>query len=126
MGCGALYRTFRDRMTLERASRYGGGFDWEVIAEDIPCALSRTAHTAAPEPAVHGAAEPESEYRMSLFLPPDVDVRLGDRATVGRRRAQFRGTLSHPVYYESHTAVVMNIREETHNDPIEADEAGTG
>lgn len=81
---------------------------------DAPCALSRSALTSAP--AVRGAGEAlcESRYALSLFTPPELWLRLGDRVAVSDKCGRvYHARASDSVRYPSHCVTVVEITEVT-------------
>ena len=75
----ALRRTFDRTACVFRPLSDGTE---RAVYVDIPCALSRSALTSAPSVRGAGEALCESRYALSLFTPPEVWLRLGDRVTV--------------------------------------------
>lgn len=108
--------TFDDKMTVLRQKISGGRPVDQVVYRDLPCAMSRSAHTASPAPPGFGAIMPESRYRISVFMPAGTVVHLGDRVDVYRRGQIFRGSASDSIGYESHSVCVVDIWEVAGND----------
>ena len=103
----ALRRTFDRTACVFRP--LSDGTERAVYA-DIPCALSRSALTSAPSVGAEGAALVESRYALSLFTPPEVWLRLGDRVTVSDKS----GRVYHArdsVRYPSHCVTVVEVTE---------------
>ena len=104
-----LARTYLHRVTAFRPTAEGGEVS---VCRDARCALSRSAHTSAPEPPAVEAVLPESAYRLSLFTRPELWFRAGDRLeisdTVGR---VFHARASDSICYPSHCVSVVEIRE---------------
>lgn len=108
--CSALLAlTYSHRLSAFRPLPGGGE---RQICHDRPCALSRSAKVSAPAPPDRDGVLPEALYRLSLFTPPDLILRLGDRAEVrdgsGRR---LRGRVSDSFWYPSHCVAVVEVRE---------------
>ena len=82
------------------------------VCRDAPCALSRSAMVSAPEPPDGAYILPEALYRLSLYTPPDLRFRLGDRAEVrdGGGRV-FHGRTSDSFPYASHCVTVLEVSE---------------
>lgn len=83
-----------------------------AVCRDAPCALSRSAMISAPEPPDGTYILPEALYRLSLYTPPDLCFRLGDRAEVrdGGGRV-FHGRTSDSFPYASHCVTVLEVSE---------------
>lgn len=84
----------------------------QTVYIDVPCALSRSAHTSAP--AVRGAeaALTESRYALSLYTMPEIWLRLGDRVAVSDESGRiYHGRASDSVRYPSHCVTVVEVVE---------------
>ena len=86
---------------------------WEILCEEEPCALSRSAQVSAPEPPNAAAPLPESQYRYSLFTRPELAFRLGDRLEISDGTRVYSGRASDSFSYPSHTVTVVAIRQVT-------------
>ncbi len=108
-----LFSTLTDRVTISRSDPADPTAAPQVLYQDLPCALSRTAMVTAPDP--HDPARPlaESAFRATLFLPAGTWTRTGDRAEVLREGVRFSGVLSPGIPYPSHTVAVMHVWEVT-------------
>lgn len=106
-----LAATLTDRMTLRRQQLDGRQVGERVVYQDMPCALSRSAHTASPAPAAMGAPLAEGHYRMSLFMPVGTVTRIGDRVDIRRGVQRFAGSASDSMAYPSHSVCVVDVRE---------------
>lgn len=86
--------------------------DEALVCEDRPCALSRSAQVSAPEPPDGACVLPEALYRLSLYTPPDLFFRLGDRMEVrdGSGRI-YLGRASDSFRYPSHCVTVLAVSE---------------
>lgn len=83
-----------------------------AVYADIPCALSRSALTSAPSVGAEGAALVESRYALSLFTPPEVWLRLGDRVAVSDKSGRvYHARASDSVRYPSHCVTVVEVTE---------------
>lgn len=105
-----LAATMTDRMRLWRQRIQGGATEDVAVYNGLPCALSRSAHTANPAPMGMGALMAESRYRMSLFMPAGTVTRLGDRVEIVRDGQVFAGSASDSVGYPSHAVCVVDVR----------------
>ena len=105
----ALRRTFDRTACVFRPLSDGTE---RAVYVDIPCALSRSALTSAPSVRGAGEALCESRYALSLFTPPEVWLRLGDRA-------------SDSVRYPSHCVTVVEVTEVSVPASQESAEGGT-
>lgn len=105
----ALRRTYLHTVTAFRPLAEGGE---ARVWEDVPCALSRSAHTTAPAPPERMAAVPEAAFRLTLYTEPQVVFRLGDRVEVtdGTGRV-WHGRTSDSFAYPSHCVTVVEITE---------------
>ena len=106
--CAALLaRTYGDRVTAFRPLPDGGE---EELCRDVRCALSRTSHTAAPEPPDGDYVLPEALYRLTLYTLPERLFRLGDwvEVTDGAGRV-FHGRTSDSFRYPSHAVTVVAV-----------------
>ena len=103
-----LGRTYLHTVTAWRPVSGGGE---KLLCEAQPCALSRSAHTSAPEPAELGAVLPEAAYRYALYTFPAVRFRVGDRVVVSDGLCVYRGRASDSFYYPGHCVTVIEIRE---------------
>ena len=84
----------------------------ERFCEDVPCALSRSAHTSAPTPPDGSCALPEALYRLSLYTRPELAFRLGDRVEVTDGSGSvWHGRTSDSFRYPSHCVTVVEISE---------------
>ena len=102
-----LGRTYFHTVTAYRPTP-----DGEVlVCEEQPCALSRRAHTTAPQPADMGAVLPEALYRCTLFTFPALHFRLGDRLEVSDGVGVYHGRASDSFRYPDHCVTVMEILE---------------
>ena len=106
-----LAATMTDRLRLRRQAVRGGTVTEELVYDGLPCALSRSAHTASPAPMTIGANLAESRYRMSLFMPAGAVTRLGDRVEIARDGQIFRGSASDSIGYCSHSVCVVDVRQ---------------
>ena len=107
----ALRRTLDRRVCVFRPMSDGTE---RTVCIDAPCALSRSALTSAP--AVRGAGEAlcESRYALSLFTPPELWLRLGDRVAVSDKSGRiYHARASDSVRYPSHCVTVVEITEVT-------------
>ena len=105
-----LAATMTDRLCLWRQAVRAGAVTEDLVYDGLPCALSRSAHTASPSPMGMGAVMAESVYRMSLFMPAGTVTRLGDRVEIARDGQIFRGSASDSVGYPSHSVCVAEVR----------------
>ena len=103
-----LSKTYRHTVTAYRPALEGA---WEVLCEEEPCALSRSAQVSAPEPPNAAAPLPESQYRYSLFTRPELAFRLGDRLEISDGTRVYSGRASDSFSYPSHTVTVVEIRQ---------------
>lgn len=103
-----LAATFLHTVTARRPALKG---EWTTVWDREPCALSRPAQVASPEPPDAEAPLPESRYRYSLFTRPGVLFRLGDRLEISDGRLRYKGRASDSFAYPSHTVTVVEIRE---------------
>lgn len=103
-----LERTYLHRVSAFRPVDGGE----EPLWEDLPCGLSRSAHTAAPAPPDGSAPLPEAAYRLTLFTRPEHPLRLGDRVEItdGAGRV-YRGRCADSVWYPSHCVTVVEVTE---------------
>ena len=83
----------------------------QVIYENLPCALSRSAHTHSPTPASADTVTPAVNYRLRLYAAPDVTFLLGDRVEITHSGRIFVGIASDSFYYDSHSVCVVDIEE---------------
>ena len=106
-----LGRTYDRRLTAYRPLPEGGE---EKVWDGAACALSRTAKTTAPTPPEEGAALTESGYALSLYTPPEVWLRLGDRLEIsdGTGRCCY-ARAADSMHYASHCVTVVRILEVT-------------
>ena len=113
MSCAdILAKTYFHRVT---ARRQVSETAQETVCENAPCALSRSAHTSAPQPSDSGYVLPEARYRLSLFTRPELWFRLGDEAEITDYTGRiYRGICSDSVYYPSHCATVVEVRDITY------------
>lgn len=102
-----LARTYLHTVTGYRPVEGGEA----LIYEDQPCALSRSAHTSAPEPAALGAVLPEAAYRYALYTLPAVRFQLGDRVEVTDGECVWHGRTSDSFAYPGHCVTVVEILE---------------
>ena len=104
-----LGRTYRHSVTAHRP-----GLDGEtLVCQDLPCGLSRSAHTSAPAPAEGGGALSESAYRYALYTAPEITFRLGDRLEVSDGTCVYRGRASDSFRYPGHCVTVFEVLEVT-------------
>lgn len=103
-----LGRTYLHTVTAYRPVSGGGE---ELIYEAQPCALSRSAHTSAPEPADMDAILPEAAYRYALYTFPAVRFQLGDRVEVSDGVCVYHGRASDSFCYPGHCVTVVEISE---------------
>lgn len=108
--CSALLAlTYAHRLSAFRPLPEGGE---KRICRDRPCALSRSALVSAPTPPDRDGVLPEALYRLSLYTPPDLVLRLGDRAEVRDSSGRlFRGRVSDSFWYPSHCVSVLEAAE---------------
>lgn len=105
----ALRRTFDRTACVFRPLSDGTE---RAVYVDIPCALSRSALTSAPSVRGAGEAQCESRYALSLFTPPEVWLRLGDRVTVSDKSGRvYHARASDSVRYPSHCVTVVEVTE---------------
>ena len=83
----------------------------EVVYDNIPCALSRSAHTHSPTPMSADSVTPAVNYRLRLYAAPDVTFLLGDRVEITHAGRLFTGIASDSFYYDSHSVCVVDIEE---------------
>ena len=103
--------TFCDRGNVLRTVYNGVGSHEELIYKDIPCALSRSAHTHSPTP-VDGESQTNSKnYRLRLYVHPEITFMLGDRVEVSHNGRVFVGFASDSFYYDSHSVCVVEVME---------------
>ena len=113
----ALAGTYDRRLTAFRPRPEGE----ETVWAKVPCALSRTAKTAAPAPAGLDAPLAESRYALTLYTPPGVWLRLGDRLEISDGTGRtYHARASDSVAYASHCVTVAEVLEVT--EPETADE----
>lgn len=87
----------------------------EVVCEAAQCALSRPAHTSAPEPPDGSYVLPEAAYRLSLYTRPELAFQLGDRVEVTDEDGRvWHGRTSDSFRYPSHCVTVVEISEVSH------------
>lgn len=101
-----LGRTYGHRVTAYRPVRGGE----ELVHENCPCGLSRSAHTSAPAPAGAGPL-PEAAYRYVIYTFPNAAFRLGDRLEVTDGLQTYHGRASDSFRYPTHCVTVLEIRE---------------
>ena len=101
-------RTYMHTVTAYRPLR--GGME-ELVYENQPCGLSRSAHTSAPVPGKLGAALPEAAYRYALYTFPAVSFRLGDRVEICDGVCVYHGRTSDSFRYPGHCVTVVEILE---------------
>ena len=83
----------------------------EPIYRDIPCALARNAYTHSPTPMGVGDVSPDKSYRLKIYMPTNIDVRLGDFIKVWQRGQCFCGTASDSFKYEGYSLCIINVEE---------------
>lgn len=106
--CASLLAlTYAHRVTAFHPLPGGGE---EPICEDAPCALFRSAQVSASEPPDQVRILPETRYRLSLYIAPDLRFQLGDRLEVrdGSGRA-FRCRVSDSFRYPSRCVMVLEV-----------------
>ena len=87
----------------------------EVVCEAAQCALSRSAHTSAPEPPDGPYVLPEAAYRLSLYTRPELAFQLGDRVEITDEDGRvWHGRTSDSFRYPSHCVTVVEISEVSH------------
>ena len=119
----ALRRTFDRTACVFRPLSDGTE---RAVYVDIPCALSRSALTSAPSVRGAGEALCESRYALSLFTPPEVWLRLGDRVTVSDKSGRvYHARASDSVRYPSHCVTVVEVTEVSVPASQESAEGGT-
>lgn len=108
-----ILATLTDRVTISRANPADPMATPQILYQDLPCALSRTAMVTAPNP--HDPMKPlaECSFRATLFLPAHTWTKTGDQAEVLRQGMRFSGVLSPGIPYPSHTVAVMHVWEVT-------------
>ena len=119
----ALRRTFDRTACVFRPLSDGTE---RAVYVDIPCAVSRSALTSAPSVRGAGEALCESRYALSLFTPPGVWLRLGDRVTVSDKSGRvYHARASDSVRYPSHCVTVVEVTEVSVPASQESAEGGT-
>ena len=109
----ALRRTFDRTACVFRPLSDGTE---RAVYVDIPCALSRSA----------GEALCESRYALTLFTPPEVWLRLGDRVAVSDKSGRvYHARASDSVRYPSHCVTVVEVFEVSVPASQESAEGGT-
>lgn len=104
-----LRATYRHRVTAVRPLAGGGQ---QPLCRMAPCALSRTAKTAAPLPAGIRDALPETEYSLTLYTAPDLFFQVGDRMEIlDEHGRMYRANSSDSFCYPTHTVTVVRILE---------------
>lgn len=102
-----LARTYFHTVTAFRPTLEDGE---ERFCEDVPCALSRSAHTSAPTPPDGSCALPEALYRLSLYTRPELAFQMGDRVEVTDEGGNvWHGRTSDSFRYPSHCVTVVEI-----------------
>lgn len=103
----AIEMTYLDKCTIERSVKKEiDGLTkhvFEVICEDVPCALSNSAPTAEQTEIYNNTV-----YSAKLFLPPEYEVNAGDKVTVtvNGRKLVF-SNMSAPALYPTHQVVYL-------------------
>lgn len=104
----ALRRTYDRRFTAFRPQPDGSE---ETVWVDIPCALSRTAKISAPTPPLGGALA-EARYDLTLYTPPEVWLRLGDRLVISDHTGRiYHARAADSLCYPSHCVTVARVDE---------------
>lgn len=106
-----LYRTLTDRATVTREVWNGARWTTETVYERLACALSRGVQASTPRIESEWAEVPETQGRLSLFLPAGTVLKAGDRAEVLRERQVFRGICGASLPYPSHAVATMYLQE---------------
>lgn len=106
-----LCAAMTDRITVWRQNAGLSGVSEAVVYRSYPCALSRAARVRSPATAGERDLMAEDGFLLTLFLPPEVLLRTGDRAEVTREHQVFKGFVSSSIPYTSHCAAVFNVRE---------------
>lgn len=104
-----LSATYDRRLWAYRPRAAGGE---ETVYSAVPCALSRTAKTAAPAPAGEGAVLTESRYALTLYTRPQVWLRLGDRLEISDAAGRiYHARSADSMVYPSHCVTVVEVLE---------------
>ena len=104
----ALRCTYDRTLTAFRPQTDGSE---ETVWVDIPCALSRTAKVSAPTPP-QGGALAEARYDLTLYTPPEVWLRLGDRLVISDRTGRiYHARAADSLCYPSHCVTVVRVDE---------------
>lgn len=104
-----LARTYDRRLWAFRPRTEGGE---KAVYSAVPCALSRTARTAAPAPMGERAALAESRYAMTLYTRPQVWLRLGDRLEISDTDGRvYHARSGDSMVYPSHCVTVVEVLE---------------
>jgi len=103
--------TYTDRARVLRVIYNGVNEERQIVYENLPCALSRSAHTHSPTPMSADTVTPAVNYRLRLYAAPDVTFLLGDRVEINHAGRLFVGIASDSFYYDSHSVCVVDIEE---------------
>lgn len=103
-----MARTYLHTVTAYRPVTDGGE---ELLYQEQPCALSRSAHTSAPVPDERRAILPEAAYRYVLYTLPAVRFLLGDRVEVTDGVSVYHGRTSDSFCYPTHCVTVVEVLE---------------
>lgn len=105
----ALYATFTDRATVYRHGLLDGAQVRQAVYQNIPCGLSRTAHTHSPTPVTGPSPYPKVRYRLKLYTEPQVAIALGDYIEVTHGGRLFWGYGADSFCYDTHSVCVMTV-----------------
>ena len=104
-----LYTTFTDRATIYRHAYESGSQVKHKLYENIPCGLSRTAHTHSPTPVGANNPYPQNRYRLKLYTAPHVELSLGDYAEISHGGKIFYGYCADSFSYDTHSVCVVTV-----------------
>ena len=107
--------TYTDRFDLKRYRAVGNAEREELIYENEPCDLSRSAYAHSPTPVGYNSPFAKTEYNLRLYAAPEIDFRLGDRVEIKRGEQIFFGVSSDGFRYDSHAVCIVKIERIEHD-----------
>lgn len=106
-----LRRTMTDRAEITRQVWNGAEYESRVIYPALPCALSRSSHTASPRLRGEWENAAESGFTLMLYLPRGTVLRAGDRASVLREEQRYSGICSTSIGYPGFALSMLTVQE---------------